>query len=132
MVRPRVKSRVFRLFLRKNRVDILRKRLDCIGLEVNMETIYKPESVYFSKLGGDTVIVILMIENGKALFEPAWQTVGQDEVLTLDEIRQQVQKQYEMCGIILVMTESYLEGVIYRYGNYGDFWVEIGNMSGYA
>lgn len=97
-----------------------------------METIYKPESVYFSKLGGDTVIVILMIENGKALFEPAWQTVGQDEVLTLDEIRQQVQKQYEMCGIILVMTESYLEGVIYRYGNYGDFWVEIGNMSGYA
>ena len=33
---------------------------------------------------------------------------------------------------ILVIAESPLNGKIYRYGNYGPFWVETGETRGYA
>lgn len=35
-------------------------------------------------------------------------------------------------GTIIVIAESPLEGKVFQYGNYGDFWVEHGHTRGYA
>ena len=35
-------------------------------------------------------------------------------------------------GVITVVEESPFSGTIYRYGNHGDFWEEIGTVDGYA
>lgn len=49
------------------------------------------------------------------------------EWITLDEIAEQVD-----APIITVITDYPLEGAIYEYGNYGDYWVEKGSHMGYA
>ena len=98
-----------------------------------MERIRNPEQVWFSFLGGDDLTVIIHNDEGKKqLFFPVWQpTDNGDEMITLDSIRRQTE------GIrggmtIMVIAESPLNGYIYRYGNYGEFWVQIGEVSGYA
>ena len=36
-------------------------------------------------------------------------------------------------GTIIVLSESYLDGEVYRYGNYqDDEWYEIGKLAGFA
>lgn len=45
--------------------------------------------------------------------------------ITLDDLR----KQY---GADLVIHEDPLHGEIYKYGNHGDFWEQIGTTEGYA
>ena len=35
-------------------------------------------------------------------------------------------------GTILLIAESPLDGIVYRYGNYGDYWVKCGATIGYA
>lgn len=35
-------------------------------------------------------------------------------------------------GTIMLIAESPLEGRVFQYGNYGDFWVEHGQTRGYA
>ena len=47
--------------------------------------------------------------------------------LTLNEIAEQLDHQP-----ITVITDGPLEGVIYHYGNHGDFWEQIGTTVGYA
>lgn len=37
------------------------------------------------------------------------------------------------CGTILVLSESYMTGDVYRYGNYNDGeWYKIGSLVGFA
>ena len=48
--------------------------------------------------------------------------------LTLDEIAEQLGRN----GTIMLIIETPTEGVIYRYGNHGNFWEIVGRMCGYA
>ena len=53
------------------------------------------------------------------------------EELTLKEIADQVLKEHGF-HIITVITDRPLEGEIYEYGNYGDYWIMKGHHMGYA
>ena len=93
-----------------------------------MEKINNPKEIFFSKMGMDTVLVIL---NDKVV-NPKWNRVthdvGVDETITLDDI----QRQFPYPGL-LVIAESPLSGAIYRWGNYSDMaWWQVGTMEGYA
>jgi hypothetical protein len=56
-----------------------------------------------------------------------------DKVLTLDEIKKQLTNLYGgKTPFITVFVESPLHGEIYQYGNYGDDWWQVGELSGYA
>lgn len=46
------------------------------------------------------------------------------EVLTLDEIREQLQRE-----MITIIVNGPFSGVIVQYGNYGDSWYEIGTTA---
>ena len=54
--------------------------------------------------------------------------IGEYLVLTLDEIRNQMQGSF----LITIFIESPLHGEILQYGNYGDSWYLIGKTCGYA
>lgn len=97
------------------------------------EQIQHPEQGLFSFLGGDDITVIIHKDIGeKQLFSPDWQPCDNgDEMLTLDYIRKQVEDIHGRT-IIMVIAENPLNGYVYRYGNYGDFWVQIGSVRGYA
>lgn len=97
-----------------------------------MEAINKPDEINFSAMGGDDLTVVVMMEHGKVLFKPEWHKKKMDDLLTLDCIRRQVEWKFAEHRTILVIAESYLHGDIYRYGNYGHFWVKIGSTRGYA
>lgn len=97
-----------------------------------MEAVNKPEEINFSAIGGDVLTVVVSTGTGKVLFKPEWYKTKRDDFLTLDCIRKQVEWKFARHNTILVIAESYLHGEIYRYGNYGDFWVKIGGTRGYA
>lgn len=54
---------------------------------------------------------------------------GTDGALTLKEIADQLRSAHKT---IFVWEDSPLEGVIYEYGNHGDYWEEYGKTQGYA
>lgn len=56
-----------------------------------------------------------------------------DEVMTLESCRDKA-RQMEPANesTILVIDECALSGKIYRYGNHGDYWEEVGTMRGWA
>lgn len=49
-----------------------------------------------------------------------------DDPITLKSIHEKYGK------VHLVISESPLSGKVYRYGNHGEFWEEIGQTEGYA
>lgn len=51
---------------------------------------------------------------------------------TFDEVLEIARKNGFKDGTILLVAESPLNGNVYRYGNYGDYWVKIGKTMGYA
>ena len=56
-----------------------------------------------------------------------------DTMITLDKCLEIAKLEGYTEGIILVIAESYLDGKIYRYGNYlDDTWYEVGTMAGFA
>lgn len=95
--------------------------------------IQHPEQEDFSCLGGDDLTIIIHNDrNKRKLFFPVWtSSENGDETLTLDSIRKQVEDKYGK-SLIVVMAESPLDGCVYRYSSYGDFWVQIGTLCGYA
>lgn len=48
--------------------------------------------------------------------------------LSLDEIAEQVGRN----GTIMLIIETPTEGIIYRFGNHGNFWEIVGRMCGYT
>ena len=52
--------------------------------------------------------------------------------LTLKEISAQVKRLYSEHATCIVMTYGPLSGRIYEYGNRGEYWEQIGVLSGYA
>lgn len=51
---------------------------------------------------------------------------------TFDEVLEVARNNGFENGTILLVAESPLNGTVYRYGNYGDYWVKIGETMGYA
>lgn len=51
---------------------------------------------------------------------------------TFDEVLEVAKKNGFENGTILLVAESPLNGTVYRYGNYGDYWAKIGETMGYA
>ena len=53
--------------------------------------------------------------------------------LTLNDCLNKAKENGYKDGIIIVLSESYLDGEVYRYGNYLDSeWYEIGKLAGFA
>ena len=55
-----------------------------------------------------------------------------DNGLTLDECYRLALRHGYTSGVITVVEESPRAGTVYRYGNHGDVWEEVGTMDGYA
>lgn len=56
-----------------------------------------------------------------------------DEFMTLENCRDKAREtEPENEGTILVIDEDALSGVVYRYGNHGDYWERVGTMRGWA
>ena len=56
----------------------------------------------------------------------------EEEPITLHDIENIVKKKFNSCSLITVLAEEPLGGVIYKYGNHGDFWEEAGTLAGFA
>lgn len=78
-----------------------------------------------------TIIITPQESAVKSLFVPTWTESEQDETLSLEDIRKQVEAAHGK-SLILVIAEYPLGGKVYQYGNYGDGWCEVGKMHGYA
>lgn len=55
-----------------------------------------------------------------------------DNGLTLGECHRIALRRGYTSGVITVVEESPRAGTVYRYGNHGDFWEEVGTMDGYV
>jgi hypothetical protein len=56
----------------------------------------------------------------------------EDEPSTLGGLQQMIEKKYGHIRYCTVVSESGLEGNIFRYGNHGNFWERTGKTCGYA
>lgn len=53
--------------------------------------------------------------------------------LTLEDCFVKAKRNGYIGGTILVLSESYLDGDVYRYNNYGDNeWYHVGKLAGFA
>jgi hypothetical protein len=50
---------------------------------------------------------------------------------TLEIIRKQI-RAAGLAGTIMVLYETAMSGTVYRYGNHGDYWEEVGTLKGWA
>ena len=55
-----------------------------------------------------------------------------DNGLTLDECHRIALRRGYTSGVITVVEESPRAGTVYRYGNHGNVWEEVGTMDGYV
>lgn len=58
--------------------------------------------------------------------------LSSEEEPTFAEVREIAVKNGYSSGVIILIAESPLEGEVFEYGNYGEFWVEHGKTRGYA
>lgn len=83
--------------------------------------IENPEKVEFS----ETILTIIFRANDfESLVEKIY--LHESEFTTLKDIKD------DYPSVELVIAESALSGNVYRYGNHGDYWEEVGEMRGYA
>ena len=104
-----------------------------------MKLIEKPEDVTVCQFTGVTQTAVYA--GGLGWLTPAenleWRTdeeavadFGEPmKVLTLDEIRRQLG---ETTVIITVIVDDPFVATVYQWGNYGDQWVLLGTLAGYA
>lgn len=82
--------------------------------------------------------VMVIIPRFSAIFgEPIAFEMDNDyesgDMLKFGEILKESRKRGYQGGTILLILESFLNGKIYRYGNYrDDMWYEVGKMEGFA
>lgn len=84
------------------------KREDCIGYADSIKIIF------------DKKCVEIFLEKERYLD------------FTFEEVMQIAEKNGWNDSPLLLIAESPLDGKIYQYGNYGDYWVEHGTTKGYA
>lgn len=109
---------------------------------MNCERVENPDKV---KIYGEDFLSTVLILNTpcdftleKQVVELAslnWHEERQDaaddlvfKYLTLDEIAEQLGRN----GTIMLIIETPTEGIIYKYGNHGNFWEITGRMCGYS
>ncbi|MBQ8196197.1 MAG: hypothetical protein IJZ47_12645 [Oscillospiraceae bacterium] len=86
------------------------------------ERIYFPEG---AKLGA----AITVLHQGDTDAVTAYRIIQTDEYsgcITLADI------EVQSTGVTIVISEDALKGRMFRYGNHGPFWEEIGRTCGYA
>ena len=101
-----------------------------------METVKNAKNVVFSKVSGVALIILTKCYEDETsihrVFTPEWREINGNQVLSLDDIREQAEKQLNK-AVITVIAEYPLRGTIYRFGNYDRVdWVKIGSLDGYA
>lgn len=79
----------------------------------------------------------IFYENIKVIFDEKVihiiQCLEYEEPITFFDILEKCKENGYKSGTILIICESYLRGIVYKYGNYGDdLWYEVGNMIGFA
>lgn len=79
------------------------------------------------------------IEVGKTVkdshkIKGTWLTVGDEysEELTFDDIKDIAIEHGYRGGTITLIADAPLEGIIYKYGNHGNYWESYGQTRGYA
>lgn len=83
------------------------------------ERIYFPEA---ERLGE----IIKIIRRGASDSVTAEEIIQDENALTLNDI------EISDSSVMIIISETPLEGKVYRYGNHGPFWEEIGKTCGYA
>lgn len=83
--------------------------------------IENPEEVEFSEM---ILTIIFRAKDFGCFAEKICLTEG--EYTTLKEIKDDCPR------VEMVIAESALSGKVYRYGNHGEFWEEVGETRGYA
>lgn len=99
-----------------------------------MKIIKDAKNEAFNFYDGVSLIVTITPQESamQSLFVPSWEESEQDETLSLEDIRNQVEAVHGK-SLILVIAVYPLGGKVYRYGNYEDCgWCEVGRMCGYA
>jgi hypothetical protein len=112
--------------------------------QIEMKEIKHPESYEICQFDGVTVSTIYT--GGFANLKPvadklSWhenketgELIGMQYLfLTLSEIRDQIRNLHGgECPMITIFSERALGGSVLQYGNYGDSWWQVGDLSGYA
>jgi hypothetical protein len=79
-------------------------------------------------------ILIIVDDKTKEIWQ-YWEGTLEDKTITLNDCLEIAKKELDYeCGIMIIICESYLSGIIYRYGNYpncNDFEI-AGKMHGFA
>ena len=83
--------------------------------------IKDPEKVEFS---GEILTIIFRANDFRHLVEKIY--LHESEFTTLKDIKD------DYPSVEMVIAESALSGKVYRYGNHGECWEEVGTMRGYA
>lgn len=83
--------------------------------------IKKPEKVEFSEM---ILTIIFRVNYFRSSVEKI--CLNESEFTTLKDIKD------DYPSVEMVVAESALSGKVYRYGNHGDYWEEVGETRGYA
>lgn len=85
----------------------------------------------------DMATIVVIVPDSAKPFEKAVFQISYDvddcgiEFTTLERIRKQIMAA-GIAGIIMVIYETALSGTVYRHGNHGDYWEEVGTLKGWA
>lgn len=78
-----------------------------------------------------TSLTVIIYDRNRQVHAKEINTIERINV-SLKDIEDEVKRDYENVSRITVIAERPLHGIIYEYGNYGDFWMEHGKTIGYA
>lgn len=85
----------------------------------------------------DMATIVAIVPDSAKPFEKAVFPINYEvddwgmEFTTLESIRKQI-RAAGIAGTIMVLYETAMSGTVYRYGNHGDYWEEVGTLKGWA
>ena len=88
--------------------------------------IENPESIMLA----ESVHIISDVANRQYYLDPYSNPLEEPD--TLQAVETWFKNRYGVMPPCMVISESYLDGCIYRYGNYGDYWEVVGSICGFA
>lgn len=92
------------------------------------ENIEEEERLNKIDLSGMSIITIIFEDVVKTVLDGE----NENEFTLCDCYNIAVENGFDKRGCIVVLVEYPLRGSVYRYGNHGDYWEEIGTLKGYA
>ena len=111
-----------------------------IKKKLDMLDYYRHNKVVGEFVKGTTKLwwenIRIIVDNKTKEIWQYWEGTSKDKTITLNDCLKIAKKElgYKNDGVILIICESYLKGIIYRYGNYAnckDFEI-AGKMHGFA